>query len=94
MIEQRKNGGRIVFGSMGFKREDGSVHWEYGGEDWVTVQDFKVRSLDPEQLQPPPQSDTGVIMLTGSAEEQTEQLQVVEQHLRTVGVNYKILFRK
>ena len=26
--------GELVFGSLGFKREDGSIHYEYGGADW------------------------------------------------------------
>ena len=40
-----KQRGRIVFGSMGFKRADGSVFWEFGGEDWQTVQQFMKKPL-------------------------------------------------
>lgn len=39
--EIHRNGGTLVFGSMGFVKRDGSgVHWEYGGEDWSTVKQF------------------------------------------------------
>lgn len=39
--EIRRNGGVLVFGSMGFPRRYGSgIHWEYGGEDWTTVKQF------------------------------------------------------
>ena len=37
---QRKVGGRVVFGSMGFKRLDGSVFYEFGGEKYMTLKDF------------------------------------------------------
>ena len=37
---QRKVGGRVVFGSMGFKRLDGSVFYEFGGKEYSTVKDF------------------------------------------------------
>lgn len=35
-----RNGGQLVFGSLGFPRPDGSVHWEFGGDTWKTVKDF------------------------------------------------------
>lgn len=38
--EIEQNGGTLVFGSLGFARKDGSVHWEFGGESWCTVKDF------------------------------------------------------
>jgi hypothetical protein len=41
IMEIYLNGGEIVFGSMGWKREDGSIHYEYGGEEYLTWNDFK-----------------------------------------------------
>lgn len=38
--EIHRNGGILVFGSMGFERPDGTVWWEYGGEDYKTVNQF------------------------------------------------------
>lgn len=38
--EVAKNGGRLVFGSMGWEKKKGGVWWEYGGEDWHTLNDF------------------------------------------------------
>jgi trehalose utilization protein len=42
IIDIYLNGGEIVFGSMGWKREDGSIHYEFGGEEYLTWNDFKV----------------------------------------------------
>jgi len=39
-FEAKKNGGEIYFGSMGFKKADGTVWWEFGGEDWNTSKQF------------------------------------------------------
>jgi hypothetical protein len=40
MLLKAKFGGKIVFGSMGWKRRgSSSIHWEFGGKDW-TVKDF------------------------------------------------------
>jgi hypothetical protein len=40
---QKKYGGEIVFGSMGWekKTDGGDIHWEYGGADWTTVAKFQ-----------------------------------------------------
>jgi len=38
--EAKLRGGRIVFGSQGWKKKDGSVWWEYGGKDWDKVSQF------------------------------------------------------
>ena len=36
ILEVMKNGGEIVFGSMGWEKNDGSgVHYEFGGENWT-----------------------------------------------------------
>jgi len=40
-IEIYKNGGKLVFGSMGWKKKNGKIHYEFGGEDWKTWKDFK-----------------------------------------------------
>ena len=40
VIESIKNGGTVKFGSMGWVRKDGSVHYEYGGSEWNTVKAF------------------------------------------------------
>ena len=40
-IEIQKNGGNLVFGSFGWKRKNGTIHYEFGGEDWKTWKDFK-----------------------------------------------------
>jgi len=42
IMEQYYNGGDIVFGSMGFKKKDGTYQWEYGGPDYLTVKDFRL----------------------------------------------------
>jgi hypothetical protein len=39
-MEQKLHGGRIVFGSMGWKMKNGKVWWEYGGENWTKVVQF------------------------------------------------------
>jgi len=40
-IEIFHNGGELVFGSMGFKKTDGTYWWEFGGEDYKTIKDFR-----------------------------------------------------
>ena len=36
LIEAYKNGGRVVFGSMGWKRNNNKgIHYEFGGENWT-----------------------------------------------------------
>jgi hypothetical protein len=40
LMEQHERGGEIVFGSMGWVREDGSKYYEYGGENFKIVADF------------------------------------------------------
>jgi hypothetical protein len=42
IMEQYYNGGDIIFGSMGFKKKDGTYQWEYGGPDYLTVKDFRL----------------------------------------------------
>ena len=39
-LEIHQRGGKLVFGSLGFKKPDGSFHYEYGGEDYLTIADF------------------------------------------------------
>ena len=47
---QSKLGGRLVFGSMGFKKKNApGYHWEYGGPDWKTTADF-THGLDQREL--------------------------------------------
>jgi hypothetical protein len=41
IIEIYHNGGELVFGSMGFKKTDGSYWWEFGGENYKTIKDFR-----------------------------------------------------
>jgi hypothetical protein len=42
ILEISKNGGRLVFGSMGWKRKGSdSIHWEFGGENWKVSQFLK-----------------------------------------------------
>lgn len=41
LMEQYYNGGEIVFGSLGFKKKDGTYHWYYGAEHLKTVKDFR-----------------------------------------------------
>jgi hypothetical protein len=40
IMEIYYHGGNIVFGSMGFKKKDGTYHWYYGHPDCLTVSDF------------------------------------------------------
>ena len=40
VMELQERGGRLVFGSLGFKRADGSYHYEYGGDNYTTVAHF------------------------------------------------------
>ena len=40
VMEQRKNGGEIVFGSMGWLRDDDTEFYEYGGKEFQIVADF------------------------------------------------------
>jgi hypothetical protein len=44
-LEIAARGGRMVFGSMGFLREDGSVWWEYGCPELKKPEDFDPRTL-------------------------------------------------
>jgi hypothetical protein len=40
-VEYLRNGGTIVFGSMGWKKIDSEeIHWEYGGKDYDTADKF------------------------------------------------------
>jgi len=42
MAYQKKHGGRIVFGSMGWKRKNGKgIHYEFGGEDYTVAKFMK-----------------------------------------------------
>jgi hypothetical protein len=41
---QKKYGGNIVFGSMGWKKKKSDdIHWEFGGADWTTVAQFQCK---------------------------------------------------
>jgi hypothetical protein len=41
VFEIEKNGGELVFGSLGFKFENSNdYHYEYGGEHYQVVRDF------------------------------------------------------
>ena len=41
VLAQKVFGGKIVFGSMGWKKiGSDKVHWEYGGADWVRAEQF------------------------------------------------------
>lgn len=40
IAEVARNGGRLVFGSLGWEDKKGKVWYEYGGEDWTTLNDF------------------------------------------------------
>ena len=44
IIEQYCNGGELRFGSMGFKKTNGDTWWEYGGEDYKTIRQFRKKS--------------------------------------------------
>lgn len=40
-VESLRNGGNVVFGSLGFKFNDSDdYHFEFGGEDWVALKQF------------------------------------------------------
>jgi hypothetical protein len=39
MYEKLKNGGDLVFGSWGFKKQ-GKMWWEFGGKEWHSPMDF------------------------------------------------------
>ena len=39
MMEQEE-GDKLIFGSWGVERADGTKFWEYGGEDWTGVKAF------------------------------------------------------
>jgi hypothetical protein len=41
LLEIHLRGGELVFGSLGFKRPDGSFHYEYGGTEYKTIADFR-----------------------------------------------------
>ena len=40
LLEIEENGGTLVFGSYGVQRKDGSIFYEYGGEDYKNVKAF------------------------------------------------------
>lgn len=41
LMEISKNGGTMVFGSLGFKLNGKDEYWyEYGGKNWTTVREF------------------------------------------------------
>lgn len=40
VMEVVKNGGEIKFGSLGWAKKNGSIHWEYGGADYTSVKQF------------------------------------------------------
>ena len=43
LIEIHKNGGQLIFGSLGFKHENNEEYfYEFGGEDYKTIADFKM----------------------------------------------------
>jgi hypothetical protein len=50
IIEIAKNGGKLVFGSMGFKKYEGGYHYEWGGEDYKTIGDFRGTSKAVEKI--------------------------------------------
>lgn len=37
-LELIKNGGKLIFGSMGWKKKSGEIHYEFGGENWSVAQ--------------------------------------------------------
>jgi hypothetical protein len=49
-LEVDANGGRVVFGSMGFQREDGSVWWEYGSPQLKKPEDFDPRTQEEDEV--------------------------------------------
>lgn len=42
IVEITKLGGTLKFGSMGWKRKAGGVHYEFGGENWKIHQFLKM----------------------------------------------------
>jgi hypothetical protein len=42
-LEVDARSGRMVFGSMGFAREDGTVWWEFGSPELKKPEDFDPR---------------------------------------------------
>ena len=40
-MEINRNGGELVFGSMGWKKRSGGIHYEFGGEGWTVSQFLK-----------------------------------------------------
>ena len=43
LIERKLRGGKLVFGSVGWKKRDGKgVHYEFGGLDWTVRQFLKM----------------------------------------------------
>lgn len=40
IIEIYENGGTLVFGSMGWRRRNGDIHYEFGGTNYLTWKDF------------------------------------------------------
>ena len=44
VMEQHRNGGEIVFGSMGWLRDDDTEFYEYGGKEFQVVADFTGKS--------------------------------------------------
>jgi len=44
VMEQHRNGGEIVFGSMGWLRDDDTEFYEYGGKEFKVVADFTGKS--------------------------------------------------
>lgn len=41
-LEIAKRGGELVFGSMGWERRRGGIHYEFGGEGWSVAQHLKM----------------------------------------------------
>ena len=42
IVEIKKRGGVLKFGSMGWKRKAGGIHYEFGGEGWKIHQFLKM----------------------------------------------------
>ena len=45
IYNQDKYGGEIVFGSFGWEKEAGGIHYEYGGDGWKVSQFIKQKAL-------------------------------------------------
>ena len=41
LLEIHQRGGELVFGSLGFLKDDGTYHYEYGGTNYLTIADFR-----------------------------------------------------